>query len=268
MFLNTQNKMHRLISILIFFNFITGQEIPQFQKDLLSSLKSVKIQIDNIQLLIEKGNKHSINDKSQTKTSNIRLKLSDYSRIISGLENLQKIKEHYLDNEKNIALSLIKNHDRRLLSIQFLEEYNKLYNKYQNYSVDRSFFSKNYFTPNDIYANDDGLWVTYYLGKFYTANGNWSYWAPMGMTDRILEPFQYKYVKAEICSDATVRYSREWNNYRSTQSEKSKLKNDVHSLIKKEIIPKIDKSFKTKRDSAVAAFGYVIQIKKDKESQL
>ncbi|MBT4784708.1 MAG: hypothetical protein HOO21_05100 [Candidatus Marinimicrobia bacterium] len=226
----------------------------------------MKLEIDNIQSLIDKGKKYSINDKSQTKTGKLRLKLSDYSRIISDLENISKIKDYYLGEDVNIELSLIRDYDSKLLNNQFLAEYKKLYNKYSNSSVNRSFFSKNYFTPNAIYANDDGLWVTYHAGKFYTANSNWAYWAPMGMTDSVLEPTQYKYVTAEICSDARVRYSNEWNKYLYSQNAKAELKRDIHEFIKK-IIPKINLSFKTKRDSAFAALGYIEQIKRNKESQ-
>jgi|TARA_B100001971_G_C18227320_1_gene561424 hypothetical protein len=254
------------IPILFYFNTILGQDIPQFQKDLLSSLRSVKIEIENVQSLIDKGEKHSINEKTKSPLGKLNLKLSDYSRIISDLENLQKIKGHYLGDEKNIELSLIREHNSKLLSKDFLSEYNKLNKTHLDYTIDRSFFSKNYFRPNNIYGNSQGYWVTHDGTKFYHAAENWSYWAPMGMTESIHEPTQDTYVRSEICSDATVRYSSEWNKYVSTNNEKSRLKYNVHELIKREIIPKIDVSYKTKRDSAVSALGYIKEISKVKES--
>jgi hypothetical protein len=255
-----------VLPILLCLGTTLGQDIPKFHKDLLSSLESVKMEIDNLQSLIDKGGEHSINDNTKSTIGKLRLSPDEFARIISYLDNLHNVKDHYLD-DNNIELTLIRNHNREFVTDSFLSEYNSLYNKYQSYNIDRSFFSKNYLTPNNIYGNSQGYWVTYDGGKFYHATGNWSYWAPMGMTQSIHEPMQDTYVSSEICSDATVRYSYEWDKYVSTSNEKSRLKNNVHSLIKREIITQIDASYKTKRDSAVSTFGYIIQIKRNKESQ-
>ena len=261
---------HRIFPILLFIGLAWGQDIPKFQKDLLFSLNSTKTEIDNIQLLIKQSYNHGIKDNNPP-IPKLRLKLSDYSTILSDLDNLKSFKDYYLDSSSpfahNIDLSLIKDYKSELLSKSFLSNYNSLYEKYISVIIDRSFYEKDFFTPNSTYQNDQELWVTNKGGIFYVANNNWSQWASMGMTQTVLEPTQNKYINATICADAKKKYSKEWNRFLVSRDKKYTQEVYLHKLIKRELIPKIDVLYNTKKDSAIAAFPHVIQLKTNQESQ-
>jgi hypothetical protein len=262
--------MCRYLTVLLFIGLARGQEMPKYQKNLLFSLNSTKTEIDNIQLLIKQSYNHGIKDNNPPMPK-FRLKLSDYSQILSDLDNLKSFKDYYLDSSSpfvhNIDLALIEEYKSELLNKSFLSQYNSLYEKYTSVIIDRSFYEKEFFTPDIAYQNDKGLWVTNNGGIFYVAKSNWTQWASMGITLNVLEPTQKKYINATICADAKIKYSKEWNRFLVSRDKKYTQEVYLHKLIKRELIPKIDVLYNTKKDSAIIAFPYVIQLKTDQESQ-
>jgi hypothetical protein len=260
-------------------NITVGQDIPEFQAELLSSIQPIREKLYLYDGLLNKGKEHSIDNNTESPLGELGLNSKELKRIFSDLDKLREIQLYYR-NTGNIKLDLVKQSKFDVIDNTFHNLYSKRYNEYNSTSIDRSFSDKNHFTPGKVIQNGSGIYVyAEILGQdtfgeiqmnVYHSLSNSSLWTPLGRTGSVLIDFiaDPMWVDSELCGDAYTVYDTEWNNYLRTKKRKEELKLNLSKLINNNLMGKINNLYDVKRDTIIGALIYTRNLKKETQSDL
>ena len=261
----------RILFLFIFSisNTILCNELPEFQNNILLSLKTINEEINSLSNIINKGELHSINSKTVSKSPKNNLNKNQVLDLIQDLDYISGLIDKYKGNEVVKPLDMRKDVLNQL-DDQLINQHTDLNNYYINYFVDESFFSKNMKEPgrHGAMANNDGIWVCNDGTGYYHAYEMYSYWAPLGKVEGIRSPLNdHKIVSSELCGDARNIYVNEWNNYVNTTNRKDKLKKDVIDFQEYKIAPIINKYYLNKLNILIVSLVDMRNKKKEQEYQ-
>ena len=274
-----KSVLYFTLIILLSQNITVGQDIPEFQSELLSSIQPIREKLYLYDGLLNKGKEHSIDNNTESPLGELGLNSKELKRIFSDLDKLREIQLYYR-NTGNIKLDLVKQSKFDVIDNTFHNLYSKRYNEYNSTSIDRSFSDKNHFTPGKVIQNGSGIYVyAEILGQdtfgeiqmnVYHSLSNSSLWTPLGRTGEVLIDFiaDPMWVESQLCGDAYTIYDTEWENYLRTKKKKEQRKQYVSQLINEKLMIKIDHLYDIKRDSTIAGMVYTTKLKKKTQSKL
>lgn len=250
----------------LYISTLFSQEISVHKA--LNDLTSLNKKIITYYKILKGCEKFGIKSQAKSPYGLFALNESQINRIYSELNILKEAKRSIKDHE--LKIEIINKFYSELYNEEFLSEYNRLFKKYEDYKIVKTFFTKNFFTPNVVYKNIDGILVTYIPDddKFYHALSTFEYWYPTGRIGKVKDILEHTIENtSELCIDATNIYKDEWKRYNDTRIRKEVLETNVTQHIIENLLPKVEHLYKIKFDSASSAVLFIACEKKEAEKK-